>query len=82
MGQWKQIRLGTMGLLVPSLASLSGLGIHIAKSSRVGRRHSSDPALLYLWHRPAAVALIQPRAWEPPYAMGANLKQKNKQMRS
>ena len=31
----------------------------------------SDPALLWLWHRPAAVALIQPLAWESPYAKGA-----------
>ena len=44
-------------------------------------RHSSDPALLWLWHRPAAVALIQPLAWEPPYAAGVALKSKkiNKQ---
>ena len=38
-----------------------------------------DPALLWLWHRPAAVALIRPLAWEPPYAAGAGLKrQKDK----
>ena len=29
-----------------------------------------DPVLLWLWCRPAAVALIRPLAWEPPYAMG------------
>ena len=34
----------------------------------VGRRHGSDPALLWLWHRPVATAPIQPLAWEPPYA--------------
>ena len=35
--------------------------------------------LLWLWHRPAAVALIRPLAWEPPYAAGAPLRrQKNK----
>ena len=27
-----------------------------------------DPALLWLWCRPAAVAPIRPLAWEPPYA--------------
>ena len=27
-----------------------------------------DSALLWLWCRPAAVAPIQPLAWEPPYA--------------
>ena len=35
----------------------------------VGRRPGSDPALLWLWRRPAAVALIGPLAWDPPYAM-------------
>ena len=38
-----------------------------------------DPALLWLWCRPAAAGLIQLLAWEPPYAAGAALKiQKNK----
>ena len=30
-----------------------------------------DLALLWLWHKPAAVAPIRPLAWEPPYAAGA-----------
>ena len=36
--------------------------------------------MLWLWHRPAAAALIRPLAWEPPYAMGAalNIKEKKK----
>ena len=34
----------------------------------VGRRHDSDPALLWLWRRPAATAPIRPLAWESPYA--------------
>ena len=29
-----------------------------------------DSVLLWLWCRPAAVALIRPLAWEPPYAAG------------
>ena len=37
----------------------------------VGCRHDSDPALLRLWCRPVATALIQLLAWEPPYAVGA-----------
>ena len=37
-----------------------------------------DPALLWLWCRPAAVAPIQPLAWEPPYAVDTALKSKNK----
>ena len=40
----------------------------------VGHRRGSDPVLLWLWCRPAAVALIWPQAWEPPYAVSAALK--------
>ena len=37
-------------------------------SCAVGPRHGSDLMLLWLWCRPAAAALIQPLAWELPYA--------------
>ena len=48
-------------------------------SCGVGCKHSSDPAFLWLWCRLAAVALIQPLAWEPPYAASVALKrQKDK----
>ena len=40
-------------------------------SCGVGCRFSSDPALLCLWHRLVAAALIRPLAWGPPYATGA-----------
>ena len=40
-------------------------------SCGVGYRRSSDPELLWLWRRPVAIALIQPLAWEPPYAVEA-----------
>ena len=40
----------------------------------VGRLHSLDSALLWLWHRLA----IQPLIWESPYAEGAALKSKKK----
>ena len=40
-------------------------------SCGVGCRHSLDPALMWLWCRPAATALIRLLAWEPPYAAGA-----------
>ena len=43
-------------------------------SCGVGDRLSSDLALLWLRHRPAAVAPITPLPWEPPYAAGAALK--------
>ena len=44
----------------------------------VGLRCGLAMALLWLWHRPTAVALIQPLAWETPYAAGAALKKKKK----
>ena len=37
-------------------------------SCGVDHRPGSDLALVWLWCRPAAVAPIQPLAWEPPYA--------------
>ena len=37
-----------------------------------------DPALLWLWCRPAAGDLIRSLAWELPYAMGVALKDKTK----
>ena len=37
-------------------------------SRGVGHRGSPDPALLWLWRRPAATAPSRPLAWEPPYA--------------
>ena len=45
-------------------------------SCGVGRSHSLDLALLRLWCRLAAAALIGPLAQEPPYAMGVALKRK------
>ena len=47
-------------------------------SCGVGHRHISDPVLLWLWCRPAAVTPIGPLAWEPAYAAGAALKKKKK----
>ena len=63
MAQQKRIRLGTMRLWVQSLACISGLRIQCCHE---------------LWRRPAAVPLIGPLAWEPPYATGAALKRKRK----
>ena len=48
----------------------------------VGHRHGSDPALLWLWCRLIAVALIQPLAWEFPYVAGSALKSKQKMSQS
>ena len=43
-------------------------------SCGAGHRHGSDLALLWLWSRLAAAALIRPQAREPPHAASAALK--------
>jgi len=43
-------------------------------SCGVGCRHGLDMALLWLWYRLVATALIRPLAWELPHAAGAALK--------
>ena len=43
---------------------------------------AKDLVLLWPWHRPAAVALIQPLAWDLPYAVGAALKKKKRRKRN
>ena len=77
MAQWLMNPLGTMRLLVRSLALLSGLSI--AVSCGVGHSLGSDPVLLWLWHRPAATAPIRPLTWEPPYVMGVALENTKKE---
>ena len=47
-------------------------------SCSVGHRGGLYPTLLWLWYRLAAIALIKPLDWEPPYAMGTALKKKTK----
>ena len=47
-------------------------------SCGVGWGRGSDPPLLWLWHRPAAVAPAGPLAWEPLYAISVALKRKKK----
>ena len=65
---------------VQSLASIRGLRIqHCRELWYIGRRLGTDPKLLWLWCRLAAIAPIRPLAWEPPYAVGAVLKSKTKQ---
>ena len=50
-------------------------------SCGVGRRHGLDPALLWLWYRLVATALIGPLAWELPYALDVVLKKKRNEMK-
>ena len=76
MAKQKRIQLVSMRMWVQPLPLLNGLRSGIAMSYGIGCRRSSDPALLWLWCRPAAVA--QWVGWESPYAMGAALKKKNK----
>ena len=58
-------------------ACLVGQGSGTAMSCGVGHRGSSDPTLMQLWHRPAAVAPIQALAWGLPSAAGTVLKSNN-----
>ena len=41
-----------------------------------------DPALLWLWCRLAAVVLVHPLAWQPPYAAGAALEETKKKKKN
>ena len=47
-------------------------------SCGIGCRRNLDPTRLWLWCRPAAVALIQPLSWEPPCTTGVALKSQKK----
>ena len=57
-------------------------GFGMAASCSVGHRCSWDLALLWMWCRPASIALIRPLAWEPPYAVSVTLKNKKKKKKT
>ena len=61
---------------VQSLASLSGLRIHVAVSYGIGHRRSSDPVLLWLWYKLAAAPPIRLLGWKLPNAPSLALKSK------
>ena len=63
------------------MGSIPGLAQWVKNqvSCGVGRRRGSDPELLWLLHRLAAAAPIEPLAWELPCATGAALKSKTNQ---
>ena len=82
MAQQKQIRLGTVRLWVHSLALLSGLRIWCCHELWCRSHTCSEPTLLWLWCRPAAVAPIRPLAWEQPlHASDAALEKDKKAKR-
>lgn len=47
----------------------------MASSCGVGHKCGSGPAWLWLWHRLAAFALLQPFASDVPHAAGVALKE-------
>ena len=49
-------------------------------SCGVGQRQGSDLALLLLWCRPEAAALMRPLAWELPHALGVALKRQKQRL--
>ena len=61
---------------VQSLALLHGSGIRHRRE--LWCRSQMQLGLLWLWLWPAAVAPIQPLAWEPPHAASAALKSQKK----
>ena len=52
------------------------------KHTITGTNESVRLSLLWLWGRPAALALIRPLAWEPPYAVGAALEKAKKDQKN
>ena len=63
--------------LIPSLAQW--VRIQRCPWAAVCISEDSDLALLWPWHRLAAVTTIWPLAWEYPYAAGASFKEKKKE---
>ena len=66
---------------IPGLCLLGRGSSGFAMSYGVGVRCSSDPMLLWLWHRPAGAAPIQPLAWELQYAECEALKSQKKKLK-
>ena len=83
MAQWKWIWLISMRTQVQSLASLSGLMIWCCQELWCrSQMWQLDLVLLWLCCRPAAVALIWPLTWEPPYVLGVALKRPKKKKKN
>ena len=66
-------RLKTRHCLCENAGLILGLSQQV-KDPGLPQAPVQDPALLWLWDRPAATAPIQPLAWEPLFAMSVALK--------
>ena len=65
--------------LLSWLSETNLTGIHEDAGSIPGlARWIKDLAFLWLWPRPVTVALLQPLAWEPPYAVDVGVKKTEK----
>ena len=74
VAQWQRIWLESMRTRVWSLPFLSGLRIWHCHELWCRSQIWLWSSVVWLWCRLAAVAPIQPTAWEPPYAAGVALK--------
>ena len=63
--------------MIPGLAQWVK-GPALQRAAVLSHRLSLDPVLLWLWCRLAAVASIQPLAWECPFGAGVAIKKKKK----
>ena len=62
--------------LIPGLAQWVKDPVLPQAVAYIGHGYGSEPALLWLWYRPAAAAPIQTLAWELPYVAGVALKRR------
>ena len=61
-----------------SIHEVMGLILGLAQWVKDSASSGLDLALLWLWHRPAAIAPIRPLAWELLYATSVALKRQKK----
>ena len=76
LGRWDGIRKAGRSSLRGAVETNPTRNHEVASSILGLAQWVKDLALLWLWRRPAAVALNGPLAWEPPYAMSVAPPQK------